>query len=235
MQIDVVVLTKNSEKTLERCLDSILGNVPLNRLIAIDGGSSDKTVKILEKFNAEIHMDQGNRATARQKGIGLVETEWFAFVDSDVILCENWYNKVSKFIGLEVGAISGIEHLPFVKSWHRLYNNASFLLTFKRGVALTQNGLIRLKAVKNIEIPKDLHWFEDDYILKHIRRMGWKYIVTPQAYGIHLRSEKHWSISEILKDCKNSRFWLHTDVWLAELFHGIICIRNLGGNILWLK
>ena len=50
MQIDVVVLTKNSERTLEKCLNSIYKNIPVNRLIVIDGYSTDRTMKIVKKF-----------------------------------------------------------------------------------------------------------------------------------------------------------------------------------------
>ncbi|MDI6905191.1 MAG: glycosyltransferase family A protein [Candidatus Bathyarchaeia archaeon] len=87
-RIDVVVLTKDSEHLLERCLNSIYQNIPVNKLIIVDGYSKDNTLKILQEFNKKyknikVFLDNGNRATARQKGIREVETEWFAFVDSD--------------------------------------------------------------------------------------------------------------------------------------------------------
>ena len=51
--------------------------------------------------------DAGTRATARQKGIELLNTEWFAFVDSDIILNEGWFETVKKSIANDVGAIEG--------------------------------------------------------------------------------------------------------------------------------
>ncbi|MDI6807348.1 MAG: glycosyltransferase family A protein, partial [Candidatus Aenigmarchaeota archaeon] len=92
-KIDVVILTKDSEWMLEKCLDSIYQNVPVNRLIAVDGLSTDNTLSILHNYgkkyrNVKILADKGTRATARQKGIESIETEWFMFVDSDVVLCK---------------------------------------------------------------------------------------------------------------------------------------------------
>lgn len=94
--VDVVVLTKNSERVLEKSVGSIYDNLPVNKLIVVDGYSTDRTLEILERFNrtyhnVEVTMDKGTRATAREKGIRQVSTEWFVFVDSDVVLCHDWY------------------------------------------------------------------------------------------------------------------------------------------------
>ena len=50
MQIDVVLLTKNSEHMLAKCLASIYSNVPVNKLIVVDGYSNDRTIEILKDF-----------------------------------------------------------------------------------------------------------------------------------------------------------------------------------------
>ena len=99
--VDVVLLTKNSEKVLEKCLESVYQNVPVNQLIVVDGYSTDGTLGILDGFNRKYHnvtvtFDKGTRATAREKGIQQVKTDWFMFVDSDVVVCKNWYEKALK-------------------------------------------------------------------------------------------------------------------------------------------
>ena len=45
--VDVVLLTMNSERKLGQCLESVYRNVPVNQLIAVDGGSTDHTLEIL--------------------------------------------------------------------------------------------------------------------------------------------------------------------------------------------
>jgi len=49
--IDVVMLTKNSEHLLNKCIISIYENVPVKRLIVVDGFSTDNTLKIINEFN----------------------------------------------------------------------------------------------------------------------------------------------------------------------------------------
>ncbi|MCW4017973.1 MAG: glycosyltransferase family 2 protein [Candidatus Bathyarchaeota archaeon] len=111
--IDVVVLTKNSEHLLDKCLASIYQNVPVNKLVIVDGFSTDKTLKIIDDFNrkygnVKIIKVNGSRAKAREKGIAEITTDWFLFADSDVILSKNWYKKAQQNIQPDVGAVWGV-------------------------------------------------------------------------------------------------------------------------------
>ena len=112
--VDVILLTKDSERKLRECVQSIYDNVPVAHLIVVDGYSKDGTLAILNQFNEKYHnvkivFDRVTRATARQKGISHVETDWFLFVDSDVVLCRDWYKKAQTYIQPDVGAVWGIE------------------------------------------------------------------------------------------------------------------------------
>jgi len=108
MKIDVIVLTKNSEEKLESCLKSIYENIPVDHIIVVDGYSTDGTLEILHKFDEKHHnivliQDKGTRGRARQIGIKEAKTEWFMFVDSDVILCDRWFNKAKHFMKAMLG------------------------------------------------------------------------------------------------------------------------------------
>ena len=107
--IDVVVLTKNSEHLLHKCLASIYENVPVKNLVVVDGFSTDRTLKIINEIseangNVEVLKVDGSRARAREKGIRRVSTDWFMFVDSDVILGRDWFRKAEKNVKSDVGA-----------------------------------------------------------------------------------------------------------------------------------
>ena len=97
----MVILTKNSEHLLNKCLKSIYGNVPVKRLIIVDEFSTDNTLKIINEFNkkhgnVKIITEKGSRAKARERGIREVKTEWFMFLDSDVILCKDWFKRAMR-------------------------------------------------------------------------------------------------------------------------------------------
>src|SRR5665648_141574 len=123
IQVDVVVLTKNSQHLLGQCLASVYQNVPIKNLIVIDGYSTDRTLEILQRFNrkygnVQLFRMNESRAKARTEGIRKVTTDWFMFVDSDVLLCKNWFRKVRVDLADGVGAVWGvnIDVLPNVKT-----------------------------------------------------------------------------------------------------------------------
>ncbi len=196
--VDVVLLTKNSERMLTECLDSLYGNVPVNRLIAVDGYSTDGTLKILEAFNAKYHnvtvvLDRGTRASARQKGIENVETGWFMFIDSDVVLCKGWFKKASKYIDSNVGAVWGTEIWSTIKSpaMLRLFLVITRKIFEVRGG--THDTLIRTETVKDIHIPTELHVFEDAYIKDWVTSKGFRVVACYDPFCIHYRPDSVWT------------------------------------------
>lgn len=199
MDVDVVIITKNSERMLNECLKSVYENVPVNRLIVVDGYSTDKTLEIVRQFqrkhgNILVIQDKGNRATARQKGIAQVKTEWFMFVDSDAVLCKDWFKKAEKHLGQDVGAVWGIE------VWSTIQNPVilkTFLWITRKIFDLrggTHDTLVRTDLVKDIEIPKILHVFEDAYIKDWIIQKGYKLIACYDPYCVHFRPVSVWTI-----------------------------------------
>jgi glycosyltransferase involved in cell wall biosynthesis len=197
-QVDVVVLTKNSERLLERCFDSIFKNVPVNRLIVVDGYSTDSTENIVRRYgqkhgNVILIKDRGTRGSARLKGIREVETDWFIFVDSDVILSDNWYEKAWKHVEDNVGGVWGTEvwagiHHPVV---------LKLFLTVTRRIFELRGGthdlLVRYDTVKDIDIPRDLHVFEDAHIKQWIEKKGYRVVPTYVPFCFHHRPSSAWT------------------------------------------
>jgi glycosyltransferase involved in cell wall biosynthesis len=201
MKVDVVVLTKNSERILEQCLNSIYENIPVNQLIIVDGYSTDRTLEILGNFNKKFNniivlKERGTRGKARQKAISKISTEWFVFVDSDVVLCNNWFKKAKKLMRDNVGAIWGVEVWSVVKNMAvlKMFEKITMKIFRKRGG--THDLLVRHKAVKDIQIPSDLHVYEDAYIKSWIDKKNLKVISTYEPYCIHHRPAIVWTIKK---------------------------------------
>lgn len=197
--VDVVLLTMNSERALAKCLESLYSNVPVHQLIVVDGHSTDNTHKILRQFNDKYHnlkivYDRGTRASARQKGIKYIQTEWFLFVDSDVVLSRNWFQKATAYITPDVGAVWGTEVWSTIEnpSILKLYLIVTRKIFEVRGG--THDTLIRTDLVKDIKIPVKLHVYEDAYIKDWITKKGFKVTPCYVPFCIHYRHDSVWTI-----------------------------------------
>lgn len=232
----MVLLTKNSERILEKCLQSIYKNIPIRELIVVDGYSTDKTLIILKSFNKKygnikIFYDNGTRATARQTGIQNVETEWFMFVDSDVILCENWFKKALRYVNESVGAIWGIEVWSTIKKSTML---KTFLWITRKIFEIrggTHDMLVRLDVIKDIKIPNTLHVFEDSYLKEWIIQKGYKVIACYNPYCTHYRPLNVWtlrgSLNLITDAIRFGSFKLISRLFLAYGFYTAYTIYQL--------
>lgn len=233
VKVDVVVLTKNSERLLRECLFSVYENVPVNRLIAVDGYSTDSTLEIVKDFqekygNVLLILDNGTRATARQKAIDTVATDWFMFVDSDVVLCKDWFVKASKLVEDDVGAVWGVEIWSVLKNSRvlGLFEKVTVKIFEKRGG--THDLLVRHKAVLGIRIPSYLHTYEDSYIKSWISKNGYKVVPAYEPYCIHYRPENIWTIKQsinlIASDLKYAV--RHPQLILAYIFYTAIVLQQ---------
>lgn len=88
--ISVVIPMYNSEKTVERCLQSVINQTYSNiEIILVDNGSTDNTVNIAKKYSLEcdrIHLlYEKNKgvSNARNRGIEQAKGSYLTFVDAD--------------------------------------------------------------------------------------------------------------------------------------------------------
>ena len=196
--IDVAILTLNSGRMLRECINSVYQNVPVNNLIIIDGYSTDTTKEIVKEFqekygNVSFIQEKGTRGSARQTAIRLVKSDWFMFVDSDVILSKNWFAEAEKLVKDDVGAIWGIEIWSVLRGSKllRLFERVTIKIFEKRGG--THDTLIRRKTVEDIKIPYQLHTYEDGYIKDWIDKKGYKVLGVYEPYCIHFRPDEVWT------------------------------------------
>lgn len=102
--ISVIVPVYNSEKYINRCLDSILKQKGNFEIVIVDDGSTDSTPQILKEYqknNSNIKLiTQKNEgvSSARNKGLKASTSKYITFVDSDDWLEPNAFKDSIKLI-----------------------------------------------------------------------------------------------------------------------------------------
>lgn len=96
-KLSIVVPVYKAERSLERCIDSILHQTFTNwELILVDDGSPDNCAVICDKYAEKderiivIHKPNGGVSSARNAGLDIAQGQWIVFIDSDD-WCEQKY------------------------------------------------------------------------------------------------------------------------------------------------
>lgn len=103
MDVSIIVPAYNNEKYIEQCIESLLNQKTKvsYEVIAINDGSSDNTLNILNKYKDQIKViDKKNSGPGDTRNIGMKEAEgsYFMFVDSDDYVADNFVDKMYKTI-----------------------------------------------------------------------------------------------------------------------------------------
>ena len=115
--ISIVIPTYNSERTLAQCLESIVEqNYPREKIeiIIADGGSKDKTLEIVEKFEVDkiLHNPLRTGESGKAVGVEAAKNEIILLQDSDNILNgRGWLRRMVE--PFEDTSIAGAEPLYY--------------------------------------------------------------------------------------------------------------------------
>lgn len=101
-KVSVLVPVYNTEKTLRKCMNSILNQTIIAdiEVVIVNDGSTDTSENIineyLNKYNNIIYFNQVNQGlgATRNKGLELAKGEYIAFLDSDDWVEHDYYEKL---------------------------------------------------------------------------------------------------------------------------------------------
>jgi glycosyltransferase involved in cell wall biosynthesis len=104
--ITAVVLTKNEEKNIKECLESIKW---CDEIILIDDESKDKTVKIAQNYKAKVFVNplKNNFATQRNFGLKKAIGDWVFFIDADERVSEALWFEIMQHTNSSISDVSG--------------------------------------------------------------------------------------------------------------------------------
>jgi glycosyltransferase involved in cell wall biosynthesis len=121
--ISVITVVYNGSKTCEKTIKSVINQTYDNvEYIIIDGGSTDGTLDIIEKYEDKIDYWISEKDSgiydAMNKGIKVANGDWIYFLGADDILFDV-LDDLFKELDIEKNAVYGDAYVP---KQHKLYN-----------------------------------------------------------------------------------------------------------------
>lgn len=168
-KISVIVSVYNTEKYLERCLESLLSQTYQNmELILIEDGSSDNSKEILKKYekNKKCHViyNEKNKGLAYSRNVGMKEAtgDYLGFIDSDDYVEKEYYACLMNAIINDKADVAICDfNLVFEKENHEMIQKCfekefNLLNILNNGlVASACNKLFKTEAIRQYDFPVD--------------------------------------------------------------------------------
>jgi GT2 family glycosyltransferase len=206
LKLAFVILTKNSGRTLEKCLDAVakLKDEFEPEVIVVDAGSTDNTLNIVEKYREELNIKvlyDGGRGLGYARDIGwrASSADYIVMLDSDVIVNRNFLRKAVELLQQDerLGAISAkLKPTSLDKGWVGKFQEKNLAIHLHHldppypaeAVALhTACTVFRRKALEEVggfdayfNLAK-----EDSDVSYRIRKAGYK-LSYLNIYALHL-------------------------------------------------
>jgi glycosyltransferase involved in cell wall biosynthesis len=206
--VSIIVPVKNGEKTLKKCIDSILNlNYPNYELIIVNDGSTDNTQKILEEYKDKIKIinTQGvGPSKARNLAVKQAKGELVAFTDSDCIVDKEWLNELVKCFEIEenLAGVGGEQLSPQDESnFGKIVNNFMHSIGIieyvkdRKEVVFTQhnptcNSVYKKEVFEKLGGFKEGLWPGEDVEFDYrVTKAGYKLLCNPKAIVYHYRPQ----------------------------------------------
>lgn len=119
MKISIVTIVLNDKNNIERTIQSVLAQDIEFEYVIIDGGSTDDTLDVIEKYKDKINILVSEPDTgiynAMNKAIDLVNGEWVCFMNSgDMFFDSNVLKKILPNLDDNVDIVYGDQEVRYI-------------------------------------------------------------------------------------------------------------------------
>lgn len=189
-RISVIIPAKNSERTIGKCLRSVLNQkYPPYEVIVVDGGSIDETRCIAEKCGARIVIEPPHKRSApgigRDHGAKSAHGDILAFLDSDCYPERIWLNSVTKIfedpqIGIYSIVVTDGTGKIISRAYHYLHMQVSYDFAPSRCMAVRREPFLQVNG-----FDETLTTGEDNDLSYRVRQLGYKIVVDKESKVYH--------------------------------------------------
>lgn len=227
-KISVVIPVYNTEKFLEKCLNSVI-NQTFNdfEVICINDGSTDNSESVLNSFAKQDNrikiINQQNRGVsiARNEGLKIAKGDYISFIDSDDSVApnylENLYNAIIS-TGADI-AVTSIIRIKKGKEKYRVkYDEIKTYTTLQDKIDICKipdcsyvwNKLYKSELAKRFKFKEGV-FFEDVLWIPEVVKNANKVVTVPDTYYIYFNNP-----NSIVQRCPSAK--KQEDVYNAKKY-----------------
>ena len=202
--ISIVVPVRNRERTIEKCLQSLVNlDYPSLEIIVVDNGSTDRSLEIISAFPVKLMKEKKRGAyAARNRGLETAQGELFFFIDSDCIAERDLLKKlVRHFTDERIAGVGGqlqaCEPTTLTEQFEdfagiQVFDLPKGLLEwdknkFLSGAIHTSNALFRKNAIRDVKgFDSDFRSGGDVHLCWQLQRAGYQIYFDPDAVVKHM-------------------------------------------------
>ncbi|MGL9728856.1 glycosyltransferase family 2 protein [Enterococcus sp. DIV0756] len=233
-EISIIVTVYNSEKYLNKTIESILNQTFRDfELILVDDGSTDSSGKICDDYAREdnrirvLHQKNGGVSCARNKGIEISNGEFIGFVDSDDFIDPDMYELLLHNLKKEEAELSicGIYDVYEGKEVKRI-DQQYFVVNRDKAVKLILeakiisvhpvNKLYKKLLFENVSYPEGSITEDGAVMLYLLENVSKVVIDTSQKYYYYHRENSITTKAFSMIDLKTIEVWQNNEKYIKK-------------------
>jgi glycosyltransferase involved in cell wall biosynthesis len=206
MSISVVVIAKNEQKYIGKCLNCLKSQTLRPEIIVVDGHSTDRTVSIAKKYADKVVKDNKKGVgDARNVGWKIAKGDIVAYCDADCLPTKGWVEKISKLMDKNIcisGPLYPYDGDALMKIAYKFWTDYSTRFYGFLGLQYIWGSNMAIKKEILRKHPFRTNILEDYDLVRRIRRIGkvkyFKELLMPVSsrhmkYGFHITMFKFYA------------------------------------------